>query len=79
MDLLHSRYSIIFDIMKFEKTIYKKTTFEDADIQKEFWQSKSYQERLAAGILITKIAFGLVDKPEPKMDKTSFIIKSHRG
>ena len=65
--------------MKFEKTIFKKTTFEEADIQKEFWKSKSYEERLKAGILITKIAFGLVNEPDPKMDKTTFTIKIHRG
>lgn len=65
--------------MNFEKTIFKKHTFEEADIQKEFWKSKSYEERLKAGILITKIAFGLVGEPEQRMDKTTFTIKIHRG
>lgn len=65
--------------MKFEKTVFKKNTFLEADIQKEFWNSKSYEERLKAGVLITKIAFGLVNKPEPKIDKTIFNIKLQRG
>ena len=65
--------------MRFDKSIFKKTSFEQADHQKEFWQSKSYAERLEAGVLMTKIAYGLVNQPEKKMQKTLFEIRPKSG
>ena len=56
--------------MRFDKSYFKKSSFEDADIQKDFWKTKSYAERLEAGTFMTKIAFKLVNQPEPKMDKS---------
>lgn len=65
--------------MKFDKSIFKKASFEQADHQKEFWQGKSYAERLEAGVLMTKIAYGLVNQPEIRMQKTLFETRSRRG
>jgi hypothetical protein len=63
--------------MKFDKTIFQKQSFEDADLQKNFWKSKSYSERLEAGVIMTQIAFGLVGKPFPKMEKALFKKRKH--
>ncbi len=57
--------------MKFDKTIFQKQSFED------FWKSKSYSERLEAGVIMTQIAFGLVGKPFPKMEKALFKKRKH--
>nr|MBC7612515.1 hypothetical protein [Pseudopedobacter sp.] len=65
--------------MRFNKSSFKKSSFEEADIQKDFWKTKSYAERLEAGILMTKIAYGLINEPEIKMDKRLVAIKSKRG
>jgi hypothetical protein len=55
--------------MKFDKTTYKINSFEEADLQRDYWQSKSYDERLAAASQMIKISYGLVGKPEPRMEK----------
>lgn len=65
--------------MRFDKSSFQKSSFEEADIQKDFWKTKSYAERLEAGTLMTKIAFKLVNQPEPKMQKTLSEIRSKRG
>lgn len=65
--------------MQFDKSSFRKSSFEEADIQKDLWKTKSYAERLAAGILMTKIAFKLVDQPEPKMHKILSEIRPKRG
>lgn len=56
--------------MKFDKTQYKINSFKETDLQKTYWQSKSYAQRLAAANQMIKISFGLVGEPQPKMDKT---------
>ncbi|MBU0695068.1 MAG: hypothetical protein KKE39_00880 [Bacteroidetes bacterium] len=65
--------------MRFDKSSFKKSSFEEADIQKDFWKTKSYAERLEAGVLMTKIAYGLVNQPEIRMQKDLLEIKSKRG
>ncbi len=65
--------------MKFDKTAYKINSFKEADLQKDYWQSKSYAERLEAANQMIKISFGLVGKPEPKMQKTLTAIIKRNG
>lgn len=65
--------------MKFDKTAYKINSFEEADLQKSYWQTKSYDERLAAARQMIKIAYGLVGKPEIKMEKTLTAIIKRNG
>ncbi len=65
--------------MEFDKSTFIKTTFSEADHQKKFWLTKSYTQRLEAGMMMTKIAFGLVNEPEIKMDKILISVKSKRG
>ncbi len=56
--------------MKFDKTAYKINSIEDADMQKSYWQTKSYDERLAGACQMIKIAYGLVEKTELNIGKT---------
>lgn len=65
--------------MKFDKTIFKKNSFQEADNQKEYWKSKSFEERLEASLLMTRIAYGLVNKTITRMDKSFFLKKTHHG
>ncbi|MFD1629668.1 hypothetical protein [Pseudopedobacter beijingensis] len=65
--------------MKFERSLFQKGSFKDADIQIEYWKSKSYSERLEAAMEMTKLAFGLVGREFPKMEKKLFSINSRDG
>jgi hypothetical protein len=65
--------------MKFDKTAYKINSFEEADLQKTYWQSKSYAERLEAAVQMIKISYGLVGLPDPKMDKTLTAVIKRNG
>ena len=59
--------------MKFDKTAYKINSFKEADLQKSYWQTKSFEERLAAANQMIKIADGLVGKLKIEKNITAII------
>ena len=65
--------------MKFDKSQYKINSFKDADLQQDYWKKKSYAERLEAASQMIKVSYGLVGKPDPKMDKTLTAIIKRNG
>lgn len=65
--------------MKFERSLFQKLSFKEADIQTEYWKTKSYTERLEAATLMIKLSYGLIDQGFPSMEKELFSIKSHHG
>ena len=62
-----------------DKQYFKKQSFEEADNQKEYWKSKSVEERLATAAEMTKAAYGLIGQPFKGMDKTYFTTRKRNG
>lgn len=55
---------------KLDKTFYKATTLSDAANNIDYWQTKTYRERLEAAHYLIKIAYRISEFPP--MDKTIF-------
>lgn len=62
-----------------DKSAFKIQSFEEADKQKKYWQSKTSEECLAAANEMIRVAYGYVGKPVPPMDKTAFTIRKRNG
>ncbi len=57
---------------KLDRNTFKAQSAADADNHVLYYKSLSWKERLRITIYLNSIAFGLVDKPEPKMNKSVF-------
>jgi hypothetical protein len=52
-----------------DKTFFKMQTFKDADIQKKYWQSKTFDERLSAAMEMVKVSYSQHVISSVSMDK----------
>ncbi len=57
---------------KLDRTAFKASTVEEATEHAAYYKTLSWQERLRITMYLNSIAFRLVGKPEPRMDKTVF-------
>ena len=57
---------------KLDRNSFKAQTVEEADNHSLYYKSLPWQERLRIAIYLNSIAYGLVNKLEPKLDKTVF-------
>lgn len=60
---------------KLNRTAFKIDAFESADNNKDYWLSKTPNERFAAAWYLTCCAYDIVNNNPPKMDKTHFEIR----
>jgi hypothetical protein len=58
--------------MKLDKTIFKKQSHQKASNHQQHYNKMSESERAEAWWLLMRMAYGYVDKPWPRMDKTIF-------
>jgi|GEM_PF-6163804 len=63
---------------KLDKTIFTKQTHKEASNNRQYWLSKTVEERLVAAYRLTLRAYGLDPDVEHKLNKTYFI-KGRRG
>ncbi len=61
---------------KLDRNSFKAHTVAEADNHVLYYKSLSWKERLKITMYLNSIAFGLVDRPEPRMDKTVFKARS---
>lgn len=61
---------------KLDRNSFKARTVEEAADHSSYYKDLTWQERLRIAIYLNSIAFHLVDKPEPKMDKTVFTFRA---
>lgn len=57
---------------KFDRTVFKMTTAEEASNNYAYWLTQSYSERLRAAYYLNSVAFNFDLNNPPKMDKTIF-------
>jgi hypothetical protein len=57
---------------KLNRTAFKASTVEDASEHSPYYKNLTWQERLRITMYLNSIAFHLVGKNEPTMDKTVF-------
>jgi len=60
---------------RLDRNSFRASTVEEAADHSLYYKNLTWQERLRITIYLNSIAFRLVDKPEPKMDKTVFRIR----
>ncbi len=59
-------------MFRLDKTVFSKTSFQEADNRREYWLSKTPTERIHAAIYLQSIVFGFDPENPPRMDKTFF-------
>ena len=62
-----------------DKTFFKMQSFQDADIQKQYWHSKTYEERLSAAMEMIKVAYSQSSLQTTSMKKTLTEIRLRNG
>ncbi len=59
-------------MFRLNKSAFRKQTFQEADHTKDFWLSKSVDERLQAAFYLQSITYGFNPADPPRMNKTVF-------
>ena len=62
---------------RLDKSSFKAQTFREADNTLSYWSKKSIEERLTAAWFLIRQAYGFIDKPVPRIDKTFFSFRKH--
>ncbi len=62
---------------RLDRTHFKKQTFQEADMQYGYWQSKSLVERLQAAYYLISVAYNFDLQNPPRMDRTAFSMRKH--
>ncbi len=62
---------------KLDRTSFKAHKVEEADNHALYYKSLAWKERLKITLYLNSIAFGLVNQPEPRLDRTVF--KARKG
>ncbi len=62
---------------KLDRTAFKINTFESADNNKEYWLSKTPDERFAAAWYLICCAYNIDYNNPPKLDRTCFSMRKH--
>ncbi len=60
---------------KLDRTAFKMQTFEEADMQYEYWKKQSIEERFRAAFYLNSIAYNFDLNKPPRMDKTAFSMR----
>ena len=60
---------------KLDRTVFKMQTFEEADMQYEYWEKQSIEERFRAAFYLNSIAYSFDLNNPPRMDKTVFFMR----
>ncbi|MCE9538402.1 MAG: hypothetical protein K8R85_04180 [Bacteroidetes bacterium] len=61
---------------KLDRNSFRACSVEEAADHSSYYKNLTWQERLRITIYLNSIAYRLVDKPEPKMDKTVFSVRA---
>ena len=62
-----------------DKSAFKMQTFEQADLQQEYWKECTMEERLQAAMEMTKAAYQISKSGFPPMQKTLTSCRKHNG
>lgn len=63
--------------LKLDRTAFKKQSLTEADDNLAYWQSKTYEERLAAAFYLNSVAYNFDINNPPRMDKSVFSMRKH--
>ncbi len=61
---------------KLNKNVFKAHSAEQAVDHASYYRKLTWQERLKITIYLNSIAFRLVGKPEPRLDRTAFSVRA---
>ena len=62
---------------KLDRSAFKKQSLTEADDNLAYWQSKTYEERLAAAFYLNSVAYNFDINNPPRMDKSVFSMRKH--
>lgn len=62
-----------------DKTFFKMQSFKDADIQKKYWQTKTFDERLTAAMELVKVSYSQSVIDGVSMDKSLTKMRLRNG
>lgn len=64
-------------MFRLDRTTGKGKSHKEAANQKDFWRSKTVDERLAAAMYLNSITYNFDINNPPRMDKTVFRTRKH--
>ncbi len=67
----------IWSMYRLDRTAFKIQSFEEAADTKEYWLSKTPDERLAAAWYLTCCAYGIDYDNPPRLDRTVFSMRKN--
>jgi hypothetical protein len=62
---------------KFDRTVFKHQSIEEADKNTNYWLSKTAEERLATSFYLNSIAYNFDINNPPRMDRTVFSMRKN--
>ncbi len=62
---------------RLDRTQFKMQSFQEADMQQEYWKKQSSVERLQAAYYLISVAFNFNLNNPPRLDRTAFSMKKH--
>jgi len=62
---------------RLDKTAFKVQTLQDADHNREYWLSKSPEERFRAAWYLICCAYGIDPEHPPRLDRTVFSMRKN--
>ncbi|HMQ59776.1 MAG TPA: hypothetical protein PKE06_03860 [Flavilitoribacter sp.] len=65
------------DYPKLDRTQFKRQSFDEADHTRDFWMSKTPEERLRAAWLLICSVFGIDPESPPRMNRNVFAARKH--
>lgn len=62
---------------RLDRTQFKMQSFEEADMQYDYWKKQSITERLRAATYLISVAFDFDLNHPPRLDRTIFSMRKH--
>ncbi|NUQ80777.1 MAG: hypothetical protein HUU10_04115 [Bacteroidetes bacterium] len=60
---------------RLDRTAFSKQSLEEADQSREWWLTRSGEERIVAGLFLTYLAYGIDPENPPPLDRTAFRVE----
>jgi len=60
---------------RLDRTQFKMQSFQEADMQQEYWKKQDFVERLRAANYLISVAFNFDLNNPPRLDKTIFSMR----
>ena len=62
---------------RLDRTQFKMQSFQEADMQYDYWKKQTIEERMRAAYYLISVAFDFDINNPPRLDRTKFSMRKH--